>query len=122
MPVCLRCGGLARPNILMFEDRNWLEARSDTQQQAQQRWLAQLHSESKVVLVEIGAGTAIPSVRNFSQYMSEQYGARIIRINPREPEVANSWDIAIASGALDALVGIDAALKGMRADLKPAKP
>ena len=122
MPICVRCGGLARPNILMFEDRNWLEARSNVQQQAQQRWLAQLRSNSQVVLVEIGAGTAIPSVRYFSQCMSEQYGARIIRINPREPEVANSWDVGIASGALDALAGIDDALKGMRADLKPAKP
>ena len=114
MPICVRCGGLARPNILMFEDRNWLEARSNVQQQAQQRWLAQLRSDSQVVLVEIGAGTAIPSVRYFSQCMSEQYGARIIRINPREPEVANSSDVGIASGALDALAGIDDALKGMR--------
>ena len=61
--------------------------------------------------VEIGAGTAIPSVRDFSRCMSEQYGARIIRINPREPEVANAEDVSIASGALVALEGIDAALK-----------
>ena len=113
MPLCMRCGALARPNILMFEDRSWLDARSDMQQQAQQRWLAQLRRNSKVVLVEIGAGKAIPSVRYFSQCMSELYGARIIRINPREPEVANSWDIGIASGALAALMGIDEALKAL---------
>ena len=111
MPVCARCGGLARPNILMFEDRDWCENRSDAQQQAQQRWLAKMRRDTKLVLVEIGAGTAIPSVRDFSQCMSEQYGARLIRINPREPEVANAEDVSIASGALVALEGIDAALK-----------
>lgn len=111
MPVCGRCGGLARPNILMFEDRRWREDRSNAQQQAQQRWLAQLRRSTKLVLVEIGAGTAIPSVRYFSRCVSEQYGARIIRINPREPEVANANDVSIASGALLALEEIDAALK-----------
>ena len=111
MPACARCGGLARPNILMFEDRDWRVDRSDAQQQTQQRWLAKLRHDTKLVLVEIGAGTAIPSVRDFSQCMSEQYGARIIRINPREPEVANAEDVSIASDALVALAGIDAALK-----------
>lgn len=47
MPICMRCGDLAWPNILMFEDRNWLDARSDWQQHAQQRWLTQLRMESK---------------------------------------------------------------------------
>ena len=61
--------------------------------------------------VVIGAGTAIPSVRDFSQCMSEEYGARIIRINPREPEVENAENVSIASGALVALAGIDAALQ-----------
>ncbi len=53
-------------------------------------------------MVEIGAGTAIPSLRYFSQSMSEQYRARIIRINPCEAKVANAWNIGIASGALAA--------------------
>lgn len=110
LPVCGHCGDLARPNILMFDDRNWLDARSQQQHRAQQRWLMRLRRSSNVVLLEIGAGKAIPSVRYFSRCMTEQYGARLIRINPREPEVSSALDVGIASGALAALVGIDAEL------------
>lgn len=115
MPVCGQCGALARPNILMFDDRNWLDARSEQQFRAQQRWLLRLRRTSKVVLVEIGAGKAIPSVRYFSRCLSEQYGARLIRINPREPEVSTALDVGIASGALAALMAIDAELRKLHA-------
>ena len=53
--------------------------------------------------VEIGAGTAIPSVRDFSQCMSEEYGARIIRINPREPWAFGKRSASLPFGALDGL-------------------
>lgn len=110
-PTCPLCGGLARPNILMFGDWHWLTERQDAQRRLESRWLDTLaHSQCKIVVIEMGAGTAIPSVRSFSHRMSKDYGARIIRINPTEPQVPSSHDIGIASGALHALQGIDAAL------------
>lgn len=115
-PRCPRCGSLARPNILMFGDLSWLEQRSEAQRQRETRWFeSTADSRARVVIVEMGAGTALPSVRHFSHRISFEYGARIIRINPREPQVPSSSDLGLATGALQALLGIDLAIED-RAD------
>jgi NAD-dependent SIR2 family protein deacetylase len=109
-PRCPNCGGLARPNILMFGDWNWLEQRSYAQGQHETYWLESIADhQARIVVVEIGAGTAIPSVRHFSHRVSHGYGARIIRINLRDSQVPSSRDIGIATGSLEALRQIDLA-------------
>ena len=114
-PHCPRCGGLARPNILMFGDWSWNSERSDAQSRNESLWVdTVVASQSKVVMVEMGAGTAIASVRRFSQRISNACGARLIRINPRESHVSNSKDIGIPMGSLEALQGIDDALNRIR--------
>ncbi|MBY0239831.1 MAG: NAD-dependent deacetylase [Burkholderiaceae bacterium] len=105
-PRCPHCGGLARPNILMFGDGQWLEQRADAQQERLLRWLAKAR---KPVVVELGAGTAIPSVRHFGQRVVHG-GGRLVRINPREAAVADARDCGIALGALAGLRAIDALL------------
>lgn len=111
-PHCPHCGGLARPNIVMFGDWNWQHQRSEAQRRREDRWLDSIDTnQARVVIVEVGAGTAIPSVRHFSHLISKEYSARIIRINPRELQVPSSRDIGIASGSLEALRGIDAILE-----------
>jgi NAD-dependent SIR2 family protein deacetylase len=113
-PLCPHCGGLARPNILMFGDWNWLEQRSQSQRQRETRWLETIaDSEARVVVVEIGAGTAIPSVRHFSHRMCHDHGARLVRINLRESQVPSTKDIGFANGSLEALRGIDLAIEAM---------
>jgi NAD-dependent SIR2 family protein deacetylase len=106
-PACPHCGGLARPNILMFGDGDWLERRAEEQQARMQTWLARTR---RPVVIELGAGTAIPSVRHFSHGVVQHHGGRLVRINPREPQVAGSLDAGIAMGALDGLRAIAAAL------------
>jgi hypothetical protein len=56
-------------------------------------------------MVELGAGTAVPTVR----YFTERLGAPYIRINPTEDAVHVNG-IGIRSGALAALQAIDALL------------
>jgi NAD-dependent SIR2 family protein deacetylase len=107
-PRCPHCGGLARPNILMFNDGEWLEQRSQAQQDRLLRWL---DGARRPLVVELGAGTAIPSVRRFGQYVVQQLGGRMVRINPREPDVPNPRDAGIAMGALAGLQAIDALLR-----------
>jgi len=107
LPLCLHCGALARPAILMFGDGEWSPRRSDEQQARLERWLC---SVRRPVVVEIGAGTAIPSVRDFVDQVLDKPGARLVRINPRESEVAGSADIGLPFGALEGLRRIDAAL------------
>jgi hypothetical protein len=80
----------------MFKDGSWLEARTDAQYGRFEAWLRQAE---RAVVIELGAGTEVPSVRR----MCESLGAPLIRINPREPEVPSASDVGIAAGALDAL-------------------
>lgn len=110
-PHCPQCGALARPNILMFNDWNWLPQRSESQARAEAKWLDSIaESRARVVVVEIGAGTAIPSVRHFCHRVSLEHDACIVRINTREAQVPGSRDVGIATGSLEALQRIDAAL------------
>jgi hypothetical protein len=60
------------------------------------------------VVVECGAGTAIPSVRAFCERLLRRK-ATLVRINVREPEVPPGG-IGVALGALAALEGMDQAL------------
>jgi NAD-dependent SIR2 family protein deacetylase len=103
-PTCPHCGGMARPNIMMFGDWDWLGNRQDAQDRQIEHWLSNV---SRVVVIEIGAGTAIPSVRHFSQHVIHAHGGRLVRINPREHRVPFTLDIGLASGALQALTAID---------------
>lgn len=102
-PLCPHCGGLARPNILMFNDGEWLSARTDAQQVFLTRWLRQVE---RPVVIELGAGTAIPTVRNFGERLGRAGGVPLIRINLREPQVPAPNDVSLAFGALEALLAI----------------
>jgi NAD-dependent SIR2 family protein deacetylase len=114
LPLCPHCGTVARPNILMFGDWGWHSSRTHQQRNHEERWLARVAQElGDVVIVEIGAGTAIPSIRNYSSQMMREYGASLIRINVREPQVPGGRHVGLATGALKGLQGIDSVLKGM---------
>ena len=96
LPVCPRCRGLARPNILMFGDRGWIEARQQKQYAALLAWLRQVR---RPVIVEVGAGTAIPSVRHFG----EAARGVLIRINPTEPGVPKGKGFGLRMGGLEGI-------------------
>ena len=51
-------------------------------------------------------GTAIPSVRRFSEQVVHGMGGRLIRINPRESAVPADLDVGLPMGALAALTAI----------------
>ncbi len=104
MPTCGKCGQMARPNILMFGDWGWDDARTTAQQQRFRTWLDGL--EGKLAVIECGAGLAIPTVRLFCERLANASRGRLIRINVREPEVP-AGEIGLAMGALAALGTID---------------
>lgn len=106
LPTCPRCGSVARPNVLMFGDYDWVSDRSDSQEMRYRQWCSE-RLDHRVVAVEMGAGTAIPTVRVECEYQ----GHPLVRINPRDPEVP-AGDIGIPLGAADALRRIDALLDG----------
>jgi NAD-dependent SIR2 family protein deacetylase len=85
LPTCKHCGVLARPNILMFGDWGYQDTRQRKQEQRLHDWIRQtVEKKLKIAIVEIGAGKEIPTVRRFSEDIASQYGARLIRINPRD--------------------------------------
>jgi len=84
LPTCPYCRQLARPNILMFGDSDWDPTRSDAQDERFGRWLGEIGRRPTVV-VEIGAGTGVPTVRRYSESVAHQTRGILIRINPREP-------------------------------------
>ena len=102
-PVCPRCGALARPNVLMFGDSGWIERRSAAQRNRQDAWLSTV---MRPVVVELGAGTTIPSVRHFSQRVIHQYGGRLVRINPQACDVPTRLDIGLQTRAAEGLACI----------------
>ena len=110
-PVCPHCGGLARPNILMFNDSEWLEERAWQQAARLERWLGKV---CRPVVVELGAGMAIPSVRHFSERIVQRFGGRLVRINPREFAVPTRLDVGLAAGAAHALAEIERVMQEVR--------
>ena len=104
VPLCPRCGAVARPNILMFGDYGWIEERTRRQRECFNRFLTEQNGK-RIVVVELGAGTAIPTVRATCERIGGFTGARVIRINPREPQIS-APHIPLPCGALEGLRGI----------------
>ncbi|OXM70560.1 SIR2 family NAD-dependent protein deacylase [Amycolatopsis vastitatis] len=105
LPSCPRCGGLARPNILMFGDFSWVPDRSQAQLDELTAWR---RTARDLVVVELGAGQAVPTVRRYAELASAATGA-LIRINPREPEIRHGRGVSIAAGARETLTTLLAA-------------
>ena len=97
-PKCKFCKTIARPNILMFSDFSFVEKRVKLQLARFEFWLSQI--EDNLVIIEIGAGKAVPTIRNLSNQLRRNFKAPLIRINPNE---ADGADIEIRKGALEAL-------------------
>ncbi len=106
LPRCPRCGAVARPNILMFGDWSWLPDRTRRQERRFDEFVTD-HRGQRLVVVELGAGTAIPTIR----HLGEQLGRHgtLIRINPREAQVPSPY-ISLPCGAREGLAGIEAML------------
>jgi NAD-dependent SIR2 family protein deacetylase len=97
IPLCPHCGGFARPNILMFGDSTWNSRYANRTGYHIEKWVA---SANKKVVIEIGAGTAIPSVR----MLCAEARSPIIRINPTEWEVRDG--VGVQAGAKETLLAI----------------
>jgi len=108
IPLCPHCGSVARPNILMFGDYSWLANRSHAQEERFDMFLGR-NRQRRLVVIELGAGSAIPTIRHLSERLGQRPGVRVIRINPREAHIG-SPHLSLPVGALEGLTGIDACL------------
>lgn len=92
----------------MFGDSAWLNGRAAHQRRHFDRYLANV--ELPLLVIELGAGTAIPTIRHLSEHLTHPDGCRLIRINPREAQVP-AGQISLPVGALEGLEQIDEALQ-----------
>ena len=107
LPSCPYCGGLARPNILMFGDWEWIPHRTSSQEFRFDLWLQKIDDMGyKLVIVEIGAGKAVPTVRMLSERVADRLYGTLIRINPRDYDIPSSRHISIPLGGLEGIKAI----------------
>jgi NAD-dependent SIR2 family protein deacetylase len=103
LPKCKNCNGLARPNIMMFGDYGFNNVRANQQYSLFKSWIKEnAINHRKIAVIEIGAGKDVPTVRNLSEDMMRQYGASLIRINPRDYD-GPKGTISIPLGGQEAL-------------------
>ena len=107
LPRCESCESLARPNVLMFGDWAWIAARSLSQRKRLASWLEAISMKNyPLVVVEIGAGEAVPTVRYQVEHAIRKHKARLIRINPRDYQVPDKTHVSLPLGGAEAVDGI----------------
>ena len=94
-----------RPNILMFSDWEWDPRRTNEQGIRLNEWLAEKEN-SKLCLIELGAGPNIPTVRTTCEQAWQSSGGTFLRINPRDHQVPEGA-FSLAMGAKEALQTIE---------------
>lgn len=110
LPACPRCRAVARPNILMFGDGSWVPGVHARRMAEHRAWLRS-RDAAGVAVVELGAGTAVPTVRRQAELASASSG-RLVRINVREPEVRHGHGVGVAAGARATLEALDELVEG----------
>lgn len=107
VPLCRFCQGTARPNILLFCDFQWIFRRSCDQEKRFNEFLQ--GCKPPITIVEVGAGTMIPSIRQIGSRVAKEHQATIVRVNLHEWKI-DSPHISIPEGAASGLAKIDQAL------------
>jgi len=115
-PLCIHCGALARPAILMFGDGSWVS--NSDQSRRSSHWFSLMKDfvkskNKKIAIIEIGCGINVPTVRRNSERVMSELGGNctLIRINPDFP-LADDTDlssntISIMAPGLQSIRSID---------------
>ena len=107
LPKYIHCGGIARPNILQFFDFAFIPYRTEMALKRIGEWFDYLEDYGyKLAIIEIGAGKAVPTVRNFSEEVAYKYNTKVIRINPRDYDGPKDIVIPISMGGLEGIKAI----------------
>jgi hypothetical protein len=91
----------------MFDDFYWVANHTDRQKGKYKKWLHNtvMEKNQKLVIIEIGCGTIIPTVRMNNEWTLAIHGdnTKLIRINPNDNYVEAGTGWAIRERALAAL-------------------
>ena len=102
LPLCPHCGELARPNVLMFNDWGHVHERAEDKYEVFEAWLTGVRNP---VVIELGAGINIPSVRRYAASLE----LPIVRINPQDHAITPPH-IGLPMTALRGLLALEKAM------------
>ncbi len=104
LPRCPHCREVARPNIMLFGDWTWIGTRYNTQSRRMHRWLEGLErARHSLVVLEFGAGKAVPTVRRTSEAAARGARGVLVRVNPRDHDVPKGPHVSIPLGSAEAM-------------------
>jgi len=117
-PLCPKCGKAARPNVLMFNDENWIDGRTKKQELRFIEWRKQTFmAKQRVVIIEIGAGVDVYTIRRIGESLHTHFpwDTTFIRINPKQSKVP-SWPDGAYGVKKTGLEGIKKILMAYKGD------
>ena len=80
----------------MFSDWSWNDSRAFDQSQRFEKFLNHIkYTNQKLVVIEIGAGTEIPTVRRKSEQCAGLKNAFLVRINPRDYKINSKIGVVL---------------------------
>lgn len=106
---CRQCGSIMRPNLLMFQDSEWFSMPYDLQEVKANRYLKWLQSNfcGQTLVVEIGAGSTLRTIRTMSETIAFDLETKLVRITPQDLEETERNDPDIINLRMDAMEGIE---------------
>jgi NAD-dependent SIR2 family protein deacetylase len=108
-PMCADGQTMARPNVYMFRDFEYINTRSRSQDFHYQHFLTK-NKGKNIIAFEIGSGLHVQTVRIKTRELISQYNAKVVRINPTDYKI-KAPHIGIAKGALATLEEIQSYLE-----------
>jgi NAD-dependent SIR2 family protein deacetylase len=104
-PTCQACGAPARPNVFMFGDRYFNSGGAEEQLRSFTAW-QEATRQRRFAIIECGAGTAVPTIRDKCRAFARQHDVPLVRINIAESDPEEGV-IGIPLDALTALERIE---------------
>ena len=102
LPKCPKCGKMSRPNVYMFRDHTYVSTRS---KQQKDNLIKTLDAHKKVLVLEIGSGPHVQTIRALTRQIVKEKNAKLVRINPDYSDVRTPH-MGIAGGALTTLSAV----------------
>ena len=90
----------------MFGDAHWDSARSDDQEERFAHWLDTMPYNTRLTVIEVGAGPTISTIRNLSEETVRERRGVMVRINPRD-SYGPEGTISLELGSLAALEALN---------------
>jgi NAD-dependent SIR2 family protein deacetylase len=81
LPKCAITGEILRPNVLLFNDNEFNKTIVSEQEERFEKFMNNIDKNKKIAILEIGAGTEIPTIRLIGEYIKNNFGAELIRVN-----------------------------------------